>query len=184
MDCRAWQFTSKSWRNLYELLFMFLGTHLQSFGWSWVAPRIVFHSFWLIGLVNFIFLIMQVALAQNCSTGSQGLQERAAGALWGLSVSEVNRYSLLHLFSQRISAGCRYLQLDSSFTCRRYSKEVTICSVRTAVVSSNLFWWCFYDSLEESPVWYLVGLSSIAIGRGGGVAPLIALSRSEFEVSQ
>jgi Zn-dependent protease len=55
---------------------------------------------------------MQVALAQNCSTGSQGLQERAAGALWGLSVSEVN---------------------------------------------------------------------SIAIGRGGGVAPLIALSRSEFE---
>jgi hypothetical protein len=82
---------------------------------------------------------MQVALAQNCSTGSQGLQERAAGALWGLSVSEVNRYSPLHLFSQRISARCRYLQLDSSFTCRRYSKEVTICSVRTAVVSSNLF---------------------------------------------
>jgi hypothetical protein len=48
-----------------------------------------------------IFLIIQVALAQNCSTGSQGLQERAAGALWGLSVSEVNRYSPLHLFSHR-----------------------------------------------------------------------------------
>jgi hypothetical protein len=57
---------------------------------------------------------VQVTLAQSCRTGSQGLQERAAGALWGLSVSEVN---------------------------------------------------------------------SIAIGRGGGVAPLIALARSEFEVS-
>jgi hypothetical protein len=35
-----------------------------------------------------------VALAQNCSTGSQGLQERAAGALWGLSVSEVNSIAI------------------------------------------------------------------------------------------
>ena len=34
----------------------------------------------------------QVALAQSCSTGSHGLQERAAGALWGLSVSEANRW--------------------------------------------------------------------------------------------
>ena len=34
---------------------------------------------------------MQVALAQSCSNASAGLQERAAGALWGLSVSEANR---------------------------------------------------------------------------------------------
>lgn len=33
-----------------------------------------------------------MALAQSCSNASPGLQERAAGALWGLSVSEVNRY--------------------------------------------------------------------------------------------
>jgi len=32
-----------------------------------------------------------VALAQSCSNASTGLQERAAGALWGLSVSEANR---------------------------------------------------------------------------------------------
>ncbi|KAF2303563.1 hypothetical protein GH714_019187 [Hevea brasiliensis] len=52
------------------------------------------------------------ALAQSCSNASPGLQERAAGALWGLSVSEAN---------------------------------------------------------------------SIAIGREGGVPPLIALARSEAE---
>jgi hypothetical protein len=33
----------------------------------------------------------QVALAQSCGNASPGLQERAAGALWGLSVSEANR---------------------------------------------------------------------------------------------
>ncbi|KAJ6328266.1 hypothetical protein OIU77_010039 [Salix suchowensis] len=54
----------------------------------------------------------RVALAQSCANASPGLQERAAGALWGLSVSEAN---------------------------------------------------------------------SIAIGREGGVAPLIALARSETE---
>ena len=53
-------------------------------------------------------------MAQGCGSGSQGLQERAAGALWGLSVSEAN---------------------------------------------------------------------SIAIGREGGVAPLITLAHSDFEVS-
>ncbi|KAJ6709888.1 PROTEIN ARABIDILLO 1 [Salix koriyanagi] len=53
-----------------------------------------------------------VALAQSCANASPGLQERAAGALWGLSVSEAN---------------------------------------------------------------------SIAIGQEGGVAPLIALARSEAE---
>jgi hypothetical protein len=47
---------------------------------------------------------VQVTLAQSCRTGSQGLQERAAGALWGLSVSEVNRYSLLLSLLRRISA--------------------------------------------------------------------------------
>lgn len=36
-----------------------------------------------------------MALAQSCSNASQGLQERAAGALWGLSVSEANRYIVL-----------------------------------------------------------------------------------------
>ncbi|KAF5946428.1 hypothetical protein HYC85_016656 [Camellia sinensis] len=54
----------------------------------------------------------RVALANSCSNASPGLQERAAGALWGLSVSEAN---------------------------------------------------------------------SIAIGREGGVAPLIALANSECE---
>eukprot|EP01018_Ginkgo_biloba_P001588 Gb_21668 [translate_table: standard] len=56
-----------------------------------------------------------VALAQSCGNASQGLQERAAGALWGLSVSEAN---------------------------------------------------------------------SIAIGREGGVAPLISLARSDAEVDK
>lgn len=46
-------------------------------GWHWVHDD---------GVV-----VVQVALAQGCSSGSQGLQERAAGALWGLSVSEANR---------------------------------------------------------------------------------------------
>ncbi|CAA2962079.1 ARABIDILLO 1-like isoform X1, partial [Olea europaea subsp. europaea] len=59
-----------------------------------------------------VILLIIVALAQSCSNASHGLQERAAGALWGLSVSEVN---------------------------------------------------------------------SIAIGRGGGVAPLIALAQSNAE---
>lgn len=39
-----------------------------------------------------LFCVIQVALAQSCSNASPGLQERAAGALWGLSVSEANRY--------------------------------------------------------------------------------------------
>lgn len=39
-------------------------------------------------------LYFQVTLAQSCSNASTGLQERAAGALWGLSVSEANRFSL------------------------------------------------------------------------------------------
>ncbi|KAK2653390.1 hypothetical protein Ddye_013246 [Dipteronia dyeriana] len=36
----------------------------------------------------------KVSLAQSCSGSSQGLQERAAGALWGLSVSEVNSIAI------------------------------------------------------------------------------------------
>lgn len=35
--------------------------------------------------------VCQVALAHSCANASPGLQERAAGALWGLSVSEANR---------------------------------------------------------------------------------------------
>ncbi|KAH8516574.1 hypothetical protein H0E87_004792 [Populus deltoides] len=65
-------------------------------------------------LFKFLFALLanDVALAQSCANASPGLQERAAGALWGLSVSEAN---------------------------------------------------------------------SIAIGQEGGVAPLIALARSEAE---
>lgn len=44
--------------------------------------------------MELMFGLIQVALAQSCSNASQGLQERAAGALWGLSVSEANRYHL------------------------------------------------------------------------------------------
>ncbi|KAF2569149.1 hypothetical protein F2Q68_00026039 [Brassica cretica] len=36
----------------------------------------------------------QVALAKSCSDASTGLQERAAGALWGLSVSEANSIAI------------------------------------------------------------------------------------------
>ncbi len=60
---------------------------------------------------------MQVTLAQSCSTGSQGLQERAAGALWGLSVSEVNRYSLLLSLLRRISAGLQIFVARYVFIC-------------------------------------------------------------------
>ncbi len=60
---------------------------------------------------------MQVTLAQSCSTGSQGLQERAAGALWGLSVSEVNRYSLLQSLLRRISAGLQIFVARCFFIC-------------------------------------------------------------------
>ena len=52
----------------------------------------------IVSIINFLknytknlMGVLQVALAQSCSTGSHGLQERAAGALWGLSVSEANR---------------------------------------------------------------------------------------------
>ncbi|GJM91477.1 hypothetical protein PR202_ga07852 [Eleusine coracana subsp. coracana] len=60
----------------------------------------------------YISCTLQVSLVQECLNASEGLQERAAGALWGLSVSEAN---------------------------------------------------------------------SIAIGQGGGVAPLLTLARSEVE---
>ncbi|XP_022873007.1 protein ARABIDILLO 1, partial [Olea europaea var. sylvestris] len=35
-----------------------------------------------------------VALARSCSNASHSLQERAAGALWGLSVSEANSIAI------------------------------------------------------------------------------------------
>nr|GEY32418.1 hypothetical protein [Tanacetum cinerariifolium] len=106
-----------------------------------------------------------VALAQSCSEASPSLQERAAGALWGLSVSEANS----------IAIG-REGGVSPLITLAKSQAEVALaqsCSEAS-------------PSLQERAAGALWGLSvseanSIAIGREGGVSPLITLAKSQAE---
>jgi len=53
-----------------------------------------------------------VALAKSSSNASTGLQERVAGALWGLSVSEANRCNPLNLFIYLLLHACIYINAN------------------------------------------------------------------------
>ncbi|KAK4379466.1 hypothetical protein RND71_001328 [Anisodus tanguticus] len=109
-----------------------------------------------------------VALAHSCSNASPGLQERAAGALWGLSVSEANRSTneiepgcLAENQGAKLAAMMKTSEIEPGCLAEDRGERAQMLVV-TSLISSVLF-------------------RHIAIGREGGVVPLIALARSDAE---
>ncbi|KAJ6400233.1 hypothetical protein OIU84_015810 [Salix udensis] len=111
------------------------------------------------------------ALVQLTRSLHEGVRQEAAGALWNLSFDDRNREAIA-------AAG----GVEALTSCRPYygvgSKQYHVALAQSCANAS--------PGLQERAAGALWGLSvseanSIAIGREGGVAPLIALARSETE---
>ncbi|THG06048.1 hypothetical protein TEA_019415 [Camellia sinensis var. sinensis] len=140
-------------------------------------------------------VLLLVALANSCSNASPGLQERAAGALWGLSVSEANRWMRSNhdnkkkatALSLRLAAlALPHFRLLETLRLDHFLPRFSPKPLLRNIFQSNGFRKAMWDKSvtlicgTERRLDYMDKLG-IAIGREGGVAPLIALANSECE---